>query len=142
LHHSSQPRFAWRIESIHQGGDMRIATTIRNWALAIGVAGLCSLGAVAQSGQSTAPAPRGGDASTATQVGSANSGQLTGSDREFVRKAAEGGLAEVELGQLATQKASSPDVKQFGQRMVNDHTKANDELKEVAQKQGISIPDK
>jgi len=61
-------------------------------------------------------------------------------DKHFVRKAAEGGLAEVELGKLATQKASSDDVKKFGQRMVDDHTKANDQLKQLAQQKGIDLP--
>jgi putative membrane protein len=54
--------------------------------------------------------------------------------------AARGSMAEVELGRLATQKASSPEVKQFGQRMVDDHTKANDELKTLAQSKSITIP--
>jgi putative membrane protein len=54
--------------------------------------------------------------------------------------AARGSMAEVELGRLATQKASSPEVKQFGQRMVDDHTKANDELKTLAQGKSITIP--
>ena len=61
-------------------------------------------------------------------------------DAAFVKKAAQGGLAEVELGQLATQKASSEDVKKFGQRMVDDHSKANDQLKQVAEQQHIDIP--
>jgi putative membrane protein len=63
-----------------------------------------------------------------------------GADAAFVKKAAEGGLAEVELGKLATQKAASDDVKKFGQRMVDDHTKANDQLKSVASSKGIDIP--
>lgn len=50
-------------------------------------------------------------------------------------------MAEVELGKLATQKASSDAVKQFGQKMVDDHTKANGQLKEIASKENISIPD-
>jgi putative membrane protein len=62
-------------------------------------------------------------------------------DKKFVKDAALGGMAEVELGKLATQKASSEDVKQFGQKMVDDHTKANDQLKEVASKENITIPD-
>lgn len=62
------------------------------------------------------------------------------SDDMFAKKAAEGGLAEVELGQLATQKASDPDVKAFGQKMVDDHTKANDQLKTVAQQENIQLP--
>lgn len=69
-------------------------------------------------------------------------GKLTPSERTFVKKAAEGGLAEVELGQLAVQRAASPEVKQFGQRMVDDHTKANDQLKQVASEEGVTVPDK
>ena len=52
-----------------------------------------------------------------------------------------GGMAEVELGKLAAQKATRGDVKQFGQKMVDDHTKANDQLKQVASKENIPIPD-
>ena len=61
-------------------------------------------------------------------------------DSTFVKQAAEGGLAEVELGQLATQKAANEEVKKFGQRMVDDHSKANDELKQVAQQEHINLP--
>ena len=61
-------------------------------------------------------------------------------DQAFIKKAAEGGLAEVELGKLATQKASSNDVKQFGQRMVDDHSKANDQLKSIAQQENVQVP--
>jgi putative membrane protein len=61
-------------------------------------------------------------------------------DKKFVENAALGGMAEVELGKLATQKASSDAVKQFGQKMVDDHSKANDQLKEIASKENISIP--
>jgi putative membrane protein len=66
-------------------------------------------------------------------------GKLAPADTTFVRKAAEGGLAEVKLGQLAKDKASNKSVKEFGERMVKDHGKANDELKEVASKKGISL---
>jgi putative membrane protein len=61
-------------------------------------------------------------------------------DEAFVKNAAGGGMAEVELGRLATQKASSEDVKKFGQRMVDDHGKANDELKSLAQSKNIALP--
>jgi putative membrane protein len=64
----------------------------------------------------------------------------SGADSTFVKEAAMGGLAEVELGRLATQKASSTDVKQFGQRMVDDHSKANDQLKPIAQQKNIPVP--
>jgi putative membrane protein len=64
---------------------------------------------------------------------------VTAADKKFVRDAAEGGLAEVELGKLATEKASSEEVKKFGQRMQDDHSKANDELKQLASSKGISV---
>ena len=61
-------------------------------------------------------------------------------DRQFVERAAAGGAAEVQMGQLAQQKASSSQVKVFAARMVNDHTKANEELKQLAQAKGIALP--
>jgi putative membrane protein len=62
------------------------------------------------------------------------------SDQRFIKEAGEGGLAEVELGKLATEKASNPEVKKFGQRMVDDHSKANDELKSLAQQKNVTVP--
>lgn len=62
-------------------------------------------------------------------------------DRKFAKDAALGSLTEVELGKLALQKASRDDVKQFGQKMVDEHSKAHDRLKEAATKENISIPD-
>jgi putative membrane protein len=61
-------------------------------------------------------------------------------DATFVREAAASSTAEVEHGELATQNASSADVKQFAKRMVDDHTKANSELKSIASKKQITIP--
>ena len=66
--------------------------------------------------------------------------KLSGSDKTFVSKAATGGMAEVELGKLAADKASDPDVKAFGQRMVDDHSKANDKLKQIATDKGVTVP--
>ena len=61
-------------------------------------------------------------------------------DDAFAKKAAQGGLAEVELGKLAVDKASNPDVKAFGQKMVDDHTKAGDQLKSIATQENITLP--
>src|SRR3954469_24344004 len=75
---------------------------------------------------------------SASSTASARSVPAT--DKKFIRQAAEGGMAEVELGRLATEKASSEDVKKFGERMVNDQSKANDELKQIASSKGVDLP--
>ena len=62
------------------------------------------------------------------------------SDQTFVIGAAKGGLAEVELGKLAQDKAASTEVKNFGKRMVDDHSKANDELQSLAKTKNIMLP--
>lgn len=61
-------------------------------------------------------------------------------DRKFAKDAALASMSNVELGKLAVQKAASPDVKQFGQKVVDEQTKATDQLKEVASKENLSIP--
>lgn len=70
----------------------------------------------------------------------ADTSDTAADDKDFMTKAAESGMAEVRLSQLAQQKAQSADVKQFGQRMVTDHTKANNELKQIAQKENVTLP--
>jgi putative membrane protein len=76
--------------------------------------------------------------STGSSGGTVSS--LDTTDKEFVVKAAQGGMAEVMLGQMASSKGTSPDVKNFGNRMVSDHGKANDELKQLAQNKGMALP--
>ena len=61
-------------------------------------------------------------------------------DSAFMRTAATGGMAEVELGKLGVANATSSDVKQFAQRMVDDHSKANDELKALAAQKNVTLP--
>jgi putative membrane protein len=61
-------------------------------------------------------------------------------DTTFAMKAAQGGMAEVQMGKLAAEKAGSADVRAFGQQMVDDHSKANDDLKSVAEKEGMTLP--
>src|SRR5947209_17372406 len=136
---------------------MEFRTLLRNAALSFGIAAFVSVGALAQTSDQTSatpgasqsgssatqesPASKGHDHSgSAADKASSGSSQLSAMDKHFVRKAAEGGLAEVELGKLAIQKASSDDVKKFGQRMVDDHTKANDQLKQLAQQKGVDLP--
>jgi putative membrane protein len=61
-------------------------------------------------------------------------------DQKFLMEAAKGGTAEVELGKIATEKGSSPEVKSFGQRMVDDHSRAGEELKTLAKNKDITLP--
>jgi putative membrane protein len=65
---------------------------------------------------------------------------LDSKDRQFVMEAAHGGMMEVSLGRMAVDKATNPDVKQFAQRMVDDHSKANAELQQLASQKGIALP--
>ena len=61
-------------------------------------------------------------------------------DTTFAKKAAAGGIAEVKMGQLAQQKGTADSVKKFGARMVEDHSKAGDELKQAASQSNITLP--
>jgi putative membrane protein len=67
------------------------------------------------------------------------SGQMM-ADHKFAMEAAMGGMMEVELGRLAAQKGASDEVRQFGQRMVDDHTKGNEDLMQVASGKGMTLP--
>lgn len=58
---------------------------------------------------------------------------------EFIKEVAKDGMMEVNLGQIATQKGQDPQVKELGQRLVTDHSKAIEQLKELAQKKGITL---
>ena len=60
------------------------------------------------------------------------SAELTSAEKTFITKAAKGNLAEVELGKLASEKSHNQQIKDFGQQMVTDHSKANDNLKPIA----------
>lgn len=90
--------------------------------------------AFAQTTSGTATNP---NATKSTKAAMANT---MASDQKFIHEAAEGGMAEVELGRLAQEKASSAEVKSFGKRMVDDHSKANDELKSLAQSKKVTLP--
>jgi putative membrane protein len=71
-----------------------------------------------------------------------NSTKADSADRSFMDKASQANMAEVQLGQLAEQNAKSQDVKDFGKRMVTDHTNAENQLKQVAEKQDVTLPGK
>jgi putative membrane protein len=80
-------------------------------------------------------------AALAYQSETAPRAKSTVSDTQFAKKAAEGGMAEVKMGQLAQEKGTADSVKKFGARMVEDHTKAAQELKGVAEHEKITLPE-
>jgi putative membrane protein len=70
------------------------------------------------------------------------SDKASAADKAFIMKAADGGMTEVELGKIAEKNGQKEDVKTFGGHMVKDHGKANDDLKSVAGKLNVTVPDK
>jgi len=69
-----------------------------------------------------------------------SAGAIKAGDKSFVLTAAAGGLAEVELGQLARERGDSEAVKKLSQHMVDDHTRLNNELSQLASKKGVALP--
>src|ERR1017187_6025722 len=69
--------------------------------------------------------------------------QTAGSKAEtnFNLAAAQGSMTEVKLGELAAQKGTRADVKEYGQMMVKDHTAINDDMKALAAQKGVTLPD-
>ncbi len=80
------------------------------------------------------------DTSSSNASNSSNtSDKLSWSERHFVEKAAKGGMSEVALGQLASQQASNPDVKSYGETLVRDHQMANSQLMQIAQQKNVKM---
>ena len=126
---------------------------MRNRFLSLVAAGalLCATGAFAQADQSSAPGTQDQSATATTQTAkqkandtmnssAASSSQLSAQDKAFMKKAAHGGIAEVQIGQMVADKAQEQQVKDFAQKMVTDHGQANDKLKEIAQKYNVQLP--
>jgi len=111
-------------------------------ALALGALTLfCSGAARAQGGTNPGgktPGPQESDPNVTPPSGGSNYSGV--SDSTFAKDAAQGGMAEVKLGQLAEERGSSQEVKNFGRRMVEDHSKANDQLKQTAATDNITLP--
>ena len=124
------------------GGDM--STHIKHILMGAAVLVLAGGSVLAQNPASGAPparqAPSQGAPPTASTPRATSAADLSGKEKSFIKDTASGGLAEVQLGRLAVQKASSPEVKQFAQRMVDDHSKANDQLVTLARQKNIDVP--
>ena len=115
-------------------------------AVLAGAVLLCGSMGLAQMNQpSTGPAgqtPGQNPAMDPQLNGMQAAGQASPMDKMFVAKAMQGGMAEVQLGQLTLQKSSDEQVKQFAQKMIDDHSRMIDQMKPVAQQLGVSVPNK
>ncbi|MEI2414800.1 DUF4142 domain-containing protein [Orrella sp. JC864] len=79
--------------------------------------------------------------STLLAMGAAHAAQqIDDDDREFLEKAALSGQLEIEASKLAQQRATHPEVKQFADMMVQDHTAMDKSLKELASRKGVELP--
>lgn len=95
--------------------------------------GACLLATLAPA-MAQQPSPLPGDAASAA------SSSLSREDREFLRNAAESGLAELQAAQLVLQAATSPEVQRFAQQMVQEHTASNARLAAIAARKGGELP--
>jgi putative membrane protein len=119
-------------------------TIISRFGMALAVGSLCFVGTatgqdlrpIKPKAEESPPPPEAGPTAEKTKKG----GNLSAEDKSFMMKAAKGGMMEVEWGKLAAQNAQSADVKKFGNRMVADHSKANEELMALAQEEGVKLP--
>jgi putative membrane protein len=102
----------------------------------LGTAAIALSLAIPALAQTAKPAPKTGGAAAAPTAAKSSAS----ADQAFAREAAIGGMAEVELGKLAKEKGTSNDVKQFGDRMVTDHGKGGEELKQWAQSKNVHLP--
>jgi putative membrane protein len=118
-----------------------LITLMKNKLIIVSVTILCSLclaGGAAALNQGAKPRPSAGEKNDKAAKGGKRA--LSAKDKAFVKAAAKGGMMEVEWGKLASQNAKNADVKKFGNRMVTDHSKANDELMAMAREEGVDLP--
>jgi putative membrane protein len=120
----------------------RIFVMLCGAASLLGAAGCSSKPDSVEQAQETNNAKKGitNADTTVTTAKGVGGEQRPAFDSEFMTRAASGGMLEVQLGQQVAQKATTPEVKQFAQQMVTDHTKANAELKALAAQKNITLP--
>ncbi|HZH31304.1 MAG TPA: DUF4142 domain-containing protein [Pyrinomonadaceae bacterium] len=107
---------------------------VKKFGFILSAAMLCTaLSAVTALAQST-------NSNTSSMGREGGMAMLSSADRKFALMAAMGGMAEVEMARVALTKASSDAVKQYAQKMIDDHTTANAELMQIASAKGITLP--
>jgi putative membrane protein len=113
----------------------------QNFFRAFAIASLTLSIATAQSTSTSGQTSTGGQAAGSSSTAQAESGAMVGkTDMTFMTKAAQGGMMEVQLAQMAQQKAASDDVKAYARKLEEDHSKANEQLKKIAQERNVQLP--
>jgi len=100
-------------------------------------------GSAASSARDSAAAGAANDRNARTasaREGAAGSQSQMSEEQAFVRGAASAGMLEVQSAKLALQKAQRPEVKEFAQKIIDDHQKANQRLMQIAQSKQLQIP--
>jgi putative membrane protein len=129
--------------------SLRLLPLVAAMALSFGVAVAQTSGSSGGStgSSSTGSSMTGGRAAPAAQPGtgtrnseSKKDDKLARADRKFIEDAAEGGMMEVQVGQMAESKATDPNAKAFGETLVKDHTAANNELVKLANSKHVELP--
>lgn len=115
---------------------------IRNGILIISACLLTAFGAACakEAGETANSAPLIKTEPAAKPPSDKGDSVVTGGSLAFMNAAAAGNMAEIELGKMAVQKAQNADVKAFGQKMIDDHSKALDELKQLAAQKKVMLP--
>lgn len=90
--------------------------------------------------QSKAPSSGASSGASTSESGAAGGAKLSQTDERMMKQLAEANLAEISVGKLAQDKAQSDEVKSFAKKMVDDHTKALDDLKQLAQSKSVTLP--
>lgn len=115
-------------------------TTVTAALVAVGVFTSLGYEAVAQTNRPTTPTPNQSAPVRNRPAQQPTNNQINAVDRQFIIDAAQGGMAEVRLGQLALERSQTPEVREFAQRMVEEHTRANEELMRLATQKGVTPP--
>lgn len=97
-------------------------------------------GSFCLAGSAFAQMEKTGDAEAPASIATTAKNSLTGKEKAFIVKATKHGMFVVAMGRVAEEHAQSDHVKAFGKRMVANHSKANNELKAIAEKEGVTVP--
>jgi putative membrane protein len=92
------------------------------------------------SGESATSSGAKSSGATSTETSKSSSGKMSRADERLMMQLAQANIAEINAGKLAEQKSNNDQVKSFAKKMVDDHTKALDDLKQIASSKGVTLP--